>query len=114
MATTFTKSDDLSGARFLETNLRGARLVGADVSGMVMRGVEASSIEIDSPWLSEGDGVLVNGVDVMPSVEAELDRRFPGRSQRTAESPADLAAAWAAVEQAWAAAVARAEAMPEG
>ena len=56
----------------------------------------------------------MNGVDVMPLVEQELDRRFPGRSARRAESPAGLREAWTAVEQAWDAAIDRAAALPAG
>ena len=45
-----------------------------------MRGVEVREADIDAPWLSNGESFLrVNGVDVSPLVEAELNRRFPGR-----------------------------------
>jgi hypothetical protein len=72
-------------------------------------------MEIDSPWLLEGDSrLLVNGVNVVPLVDAELDRRFPGRELRTAEDPEGLRAAWAALERTWAATVSRATAMPAG
>lgn len=72
-------------------------------------------MEIDSPWLLEGDGrLLVNGVDVVPIVDAELNRRSPGRELRTATDPAGLRSAWSAVERAWAATVDRATLMPEG
>src|SRR4051794_35607939 len=77
-----------------------------------MRGVEITGMDIDAPWLSKGPGLRVNGVDVTPLVEQELDRRFPGRSERRAESPAGLRAAWTAVEQAWNAAIERAAALP--
>ena len=44
-----------------------------------MRGVEVQGADIDAPWLLEGEGALrVNGVDVVPLVEAELNRRSPG------------------------------------
>ena len=110
----FTGSDDLAGAEFVGVNLRGARFAESDLSGVVMRGVEVARADIDAPWLPHGGPVLVNGVDVVPLVEAELDRRFPGRAERRAPDPAGLCAAWAAVERAWAAAVERAEAMPAG
>ena len=110
---TFGPSDDLRGAEFSGADLSGARFVECDLSGFVMRGVEARGAEIDSPWLPDGGGsLLVNGVDVVPFVEAELDRRFPGRGQRRAREPEGLCAAWAAVERAWAAAVDRVAAMP--
>ncbi len=55
------------------TGLRGARFIDADVSGIVMRGVEVQRADIDSPWLFDGDNFLrVNGVDVVPFVDAEL------------------------------------------
>lgn len=94
-------------------NLRGARFVEADLTGVVMRAVDIADGEIDAPWLLEGESrLLVNGVDVAPFVEEELNRRFPGRAERRAESPEGLAAAWAGLERAWAAAVARARGMP--
>jgi hypothetical protein len=37
--------------------------------------------EIEAPWLLSGGTLLVNGVDVVPFVEAELNRRFPGRGE---------------------------------
>lgn len=111
---TFGRSDDLQGARFTGVDLRGARFVESYLSGVVMRGVDIERADIDAPWLPEGDFFRVNGVDVIPFVEAELDRRFPGREQRRAEDPDGLRAAWAALERTWAATLARAAAMPAG
>ncbi len=81
-----------------------------------MRGVDVQSLQIDAPWLLEdGEGsLLVNDVDVAPFVEAELNRRFPGRADRRATDPDGLRAAWAALERAWAATLARTDAMPAG
>lgn len=112
---TFGRSDDLQGAEFVGADLRGARFVGADLSGVVMRGIEMRDAEIDSPWLCEGRSFLrVNGVDVIPLVDAELNRRFPGRAQRRAEDPDGLRAAWAMLERTWAATLQRVAAMPTG
>ena len=58
-------------------------------------------MEIDDPPLIEGQ-LWVNDVDVVPLVEAELDRRFPGRELRAATTAEGLRAAWDAVERAWA------------
>lgn len=113
--TRFTGADDLSGAEFHDTNLRGARFVGASLDGAVMRGVDVDGLDIEAPWLLDGDGSLrLNGVDVTEYVSGELDRRFPGRTLRRAEDPDGLRAAWATLEQAWDAALARAAAMPAG
>ena len=56
----------------------------------------------------------MNGVDVTPLVEQELDRRFPGRSERRAQTPAGLRQAWTTVDRAWDAAIERAAALPDG
>ena len=112
---TFTGSDDLRGAEFADANLRGARFRRADLSGVVMRAVEVRGADIDAPWLSDGESFLrVNGVDVIPLVEAELNRRFPGRAGRRATDPDGLRAAWAALERTWATALERVAAMPAG
>jgi hypothetical protein len=98
-----------------DTDLRGARFVRSDLSGAVMRAADVQGLDIDAPWLLEdGGSLLVNGVDVVPFVDAELDRRFPGRSLRRAGDPEGLRAAWAAVEQTWAATLERVAALPAG
>ena len=113
MATTFTRSDDLQGAEFVEADLRGARFIGADLSGVVMRGVEVREADVDAPWLSNGQSLFrVNGVDVIPLVEAELNRRYPGRADRRAKDPDGLRAAWAALERTWTATLDRVAVMP--
>lgn len=111
----FTRSDDLQGAEFDGVDLRGARFVGADLSGVVMRAVDVQRADIDAPWLFDGESFLrVNGVDVIPFVEAELNRRFPGRADRHAGDPDGLRAAWATLERTWAATLERVAAMPAG
>jgi hypothetical protein len=111
----FTPSRDLRGAEFVDADLSGARFVEADLSGVVMRGVKVEGADIDAPWLSDGESFFrVNGVDVIPFVEAELNRRFPGRADRRAGDPDGLRAAWAALERSWSATLERAAAMPTG
>ena len=115
MVASFTGKDDLRGAQFRGVDLTGARIVGSDVCGVVMRAVDVDGTEIDAPWLIESGGSLVvNGVDVVPFVDAELDRRFPGRGLRRATDPEGLREAWAALERAWAATLERVAAMPAG
>jgi len=112
---TFTQSDELQGAEFVDTDLRGARFVKADLSGVVMREVNVDGADIDAPWLSNGESFLrVNGVDVIPFVEAELNRRFPGRADRRTGDPNGLRAAWATLEHTWADTLERVAAMPAG
>jgi hypothetical protein len=93
----------------------GARFIESDLSEVVMRGVQVEGADIDAPWLSDGDSfLLVNGVDVIPLVEAELNRRFPGRADRDAGDRDGLRADWAALERAWTATLARVATMPAG
>lgn len=80
-----------------------------------MRGVDLADVDIDAPWVTEPDATLrINGVDVAPYVEAELNRRFPGRSERHAPDPDGLRAAWAAIEATWEATLERVATMPAG
>ena len=110
-----TGSDDLQGAEFVDANLCGARFRRADLSGVVMRAVDVRGAEIEAPGLFEGESFLrVNGVDVIPLVDAELNRRFPGRAGRRATDPDGLRSAWAALERTWAATLERVAAMPAG
>ena len=107
-----TGSTDRQPLLFIEQDLRGARFVNSDLSGAVMRAVGLSGVDIDTDL--RRTELRVNGVDVVPLVEAELDRRFPGRELRRAADPAGLRAAWAAVEHTWAATLERVAAMPAG
>ncbi|MBO0814296.1 MAG: DinB family protein [Actinobacteria bacterium] len=111
----FARSNDLRGAEFIGADLRGARFAEADMSGVVMRGVNAEGVDIDDPFLCDGGSFLrVNGVDVIPFVEAELNRYFPGRADRRATDPDGLRAAWAALERTWSATLERVAEMPAG
>ena len=112
---TFTRADDLAGAEFVDADLRGARFIRSDLAGVVMREAQVQGADIDAPWLFDGESaLLVNGVDVIPFVEAELNRRFPGRADRRAVDPDGLRAAWAALERTWATTLQRVDAMPAG
>jgi hypothetical protein len=112
---TFIRSDKLQAAEFTGVDLCDARFVEADLSGVVMRGVNTEGADIDDPFLCNGgNSLLVNGVDVAPFVEAGLNRRYPGRAARRAGDPDGLRAAWAALERTWPATLARVAAMPAG
>jgi hypothetical protein len=56
--------------------------------------------------------LVVNGVEVMPFVEAELDRRHPIRLLLRSDDPDDLRAAHRQLRDDWAATVTRMEATP--
>ena len=95
---------DLTGAAFLASDLCDARFRGSDLSGVVMTGVELVDVRIDG----EVQNVVVNGVDVAPLVEAELDRRDPDRARMRPTDPAGFREAWVVVERLWDGTVARA------
>jgi len=100
---------DLRGARYVDCQLDGAEfrevtLVGARFIGSVMVDVEIDALVRN---------LTVNGVDVVPLVEAELDRRHP---ERVALRPTDVAGVLAAldvVDDFWAPTIDRVRAMPE-
>ena len=108
-----SESESRDRREFVDEDMRGARFVRSDLSGAVMRAVGLAGADIDTPdlrWIE----LRVNGVDVVPLVEAELDRRFPGRELRRATDPAGLREAWAALERTWATTLDRVAAMPPG
>ncbi|MGB3828085.1 MAG: DinB family protein [Ornithinimicrobium sp.] len=108
-----SQPENLRARAFRSRTLRESTFIGCDLGDVVVRGSDVAGMEIDSPWLLEGDHrLLVNGVDVVPLVDAELNRRFPGRELRGSREPGGLRAAWGAVEETWAATLERVAAMP--
>lgn len=98
--TTYSGTNEFEGATFVRTSFKGASLRFSDVSGVTMRGVDVAGLDIDSHDLLFGK-LLVNGVDVVPLVEAELNRQFPGRELQQAQTPDGLREGWVAVQSAW-------------
>ena len=98
--TTYSGTDEFENATFVQASFKGATLRFSDVSGVTMRSVDVDGLDIDSHDLAFGT-LFVNGVDVVPLVETELNRRFPGRELRNAQSAEGLREAWAAVQAAW-------------
>lgn len=113
------RDQDLTGARFERVSLRGARMYGVDLTGTQirgamlhgsrMRGVELADVEIDG----ELKNVVVNGVDIAPLVDAELNRRMPDRAKMRPDDSDGFRAAWAILERLWEDTVARARTFPE-
>jgi len=88
---------DLSDAVFTASDLSGARIRGTDLHRVVMTGVEMSEGRIEGEILK----LVVNGVDVVPLVEAELDRRDPDRVRMRPTDAAGFRTAWDVVERRW-------------
>ena len=57
--------------------------------------------------------LVINGVEVMSYVEAELDRRHPVRLLMRSDHPADLREAWRQLRHDWATTTERVQSMPE-
>lgn len=99
---------DLSGAQLRAVDLTGARFRGVDLSGVEMRGVELVGVDI----YGEIENVTVNGVDIGPLVNAELNRRYPARAKMRPADPAGFREAWGILERLWDQTVERASRLP--
>lgn len=88
---------DLTGAEFRSVDLSRTRFHSVDLHGVVMRGVELVDARIDG----EIHNLVVNGVDVVPLIEAELDRLDPERVKMRPTDPAGFREAWDIVERRW-------------
>jgi len=95
---------DLSGSRFATVLLNGATIEHADLHRVTMRHVEIIDTTIDG----EVDNLVINGVDVGPLLEAELDRRDPDRPKFRPTTADGFREAWDLDERLWAATVDRA------
>jgi len=98
---------DLTGAEFRKVYLTDAQFRSVDLTGVVMHDVELANVDIT------GDlhNVTINGVDIAPLVEAELDRRHPGRAKMRPSDPAGFREAWDVIERLWAGTVTRARSL---
>jgi len=87
--TTYAGTNEFEGATFVKASFKGATLRFSDLSGVTMRSVDVDGLDIDSHDLFFGS-LVVNGVDVVPLVDAELNRQFPGRELQKAQTPEGL------------------------
>jgi len=99
---------DLGGAHLWAVDLSGARLRGVDLTGVTMRGVDLVNADI----YGEIENLTINGVDVAPLIDAELNRRYPDRAKMRPADPAGFREAWDVVERMWAQTVDRARLLP--
>jgi uncharacterized damage-inducible protein DinB len=99
---------DLSGSHFWACDLSGTRLRAVELSGVVMRGVELCDVDING----ELKNVTVNGVDIGPLIEAELNRRDPDRAKMRPAGPAGFREAWDILGRRWERTVERARRLP--
>lgn len=102
--TLYSDTKQFEGATFIKTSFKGATLRSSDLSGVTMRSVDVNGLDIDGHDLMFGS-LIVSGVDVVPLVDAELNRRFPGRELQKSETPDGLRDGWVAAQAAWEATV---------
>jgi hypothetical protein len=94
------EDQDLTDAEFRECDLTRARLIGVVMQDAVIDGLVTN--------------LVVNGVEVMSYVEAELDRRHPVRLLIRSAEPADLRQGFGQLRADWAATLGRLQGMPAG
>jgi uncharacterized damage-inducible protein DinB len=110
--------EDLSGSRFYEVDLTKAHFENVEMSsarfqnvyltGSILRGLWLEDVDIDG----EIRNVTINGVDIGPLIEAELDKRHPERTRLHPTDADGFREAWAIVEQAWQPTIERARRLP--
>ena len=118
------REQDLTGARFERVSLRnatfnqvylnhadlrlvdlsGAHFRGAYLNDCRLRAVELRDVEISG----ELQNVVVNGVDIAPLIDAELNRRTPERAKMFPEDSDGFREAWTILERLWEGTVERA------
>jgi len=105
---------DLTGSRFERVKLSGAQFHNVEFTDVVFREVAMNRVVIRGAELTDVDidasigKLIVNGVDVGPLVEAELNRRYPDRAKLRPTDVAGFREAWDVIERLWAGTVERA------
>jgi hypothetical protein len=97
----------LTGARFHDVDLKNARLDLVDLTGVTIRGAALVNVDISG----QIDNLRINGVDIVPLVEAELNRRYPDRVKMRPSDPDGFRDAWEILERLWQRTVDRARGM---
>jgi hypothetical protein len=88
---------DLSGSKFRMVDLSDAQFRAVGLHRAQMRGVELVDVDI----YGELHNLTINGVDVVPLITAELDRRDPDRVKMRPSDAAGFRGAWDVVERLW-------------
>ncbi len=95
---------EMNGARLTRVDLSDAQFRNVDLTRVVMRGVDLVDVDISG----EIENLVINGVDVAPLVQAELDRRHPDRVKMRPTDPDGFREAWTTLERLWAGTIERA------
>jgi hypothetical protein len=109
----------LRGATFTDVYLNDARVRDVDLTGAKFRQVRFMNVQMSGVELVNVDihgevrNLVINGVDVVPFIEAELNRRMPDRAKMRPETADGFREAWSTLERLWDGTVARARTLPE-
>jgi len=119
---------DLEGSHFERTSLRNAifrqvhfndatmRRVdfsSVDIRGALFRGTRMIGVEFVDVEISGGlQNVIVNGIDIAPLVEHELNRLYPDRVKVHPKTVAEAKEGWAIVRRLWDETIAKASGLP--
>jgi hypothetical protein len=114
--TDFTGAD-LSDSTFEDTYLRRARFHNSTLQDAEFKYVDLRGVRMRDAWFADVDisaeieNVRINGVDVGPLIEAELNRRYPERPLMQPTDADGYRLAWDILERRWAQTVRRARNM---
>lgn len=101
---------DLRGADIRHADMSGASFREVALNGVRMRGVELAGADIDGYIY----GLRINGVEVEPLIEAELNKRYPERALLEDRTVSGLRTALEAFDRMWEATYERVASMPPG
>jgi len=104
------KKVHLNDAQFEDVDLTGAQFRDVFFKDVVMRSTGLVNVRIDGDLL---ENVVINGIDVAPLVQAELERLDPDRAKMRPTDPAGFREAWVTLERLWAGTVDRARQLPD-
>ncbi|WP_432936044.1 DinB family protein [Kribbella sp. CA-253562] len=99
----------LSDARLRGVAINDLQVRGGSLSRGKLYGLELCDVEITGDLRN----VTVNGVDIAPLIDAELNRRMPERAKMRPENADGFREAWSILERLWDGTVARARTFPE-
>jgi hypothetical protein len=98
----------LAEARFTDVDLSGVRIHGAWLDKVRLTAVDIPDMEISG----EVNRLVVNGVDVAPIVQAELDRRYPERAAMRPTKPEGFREAFFILDRLWGETLEKARSLP--
>lgn len=121
------RHQDLSNSQFERVRLNGSEFKAVDFTDVVVKGAIFQNFRIaaadiydvvingDLRNVINGDlrNVVVNGVDIAPLVEDELNRRYPERAKLRAKTPEEYVDAWDTLQRLWEGTIARARELGE-